>query len=385
MAAELIPGTFGIVSAKRATRLPFSGKQYADLGAVEIPTSPQEQYTSQDGRALRTFRVRSWADRWDFAAYMLGWSAPVFGDGGAFRYIHRELPDVYLPTVAVVEVQRYLGAPADDFGDETGEGPDGIESIDVEKPWLWASNIERMIGKGRQTSTILPGLPPGLGTFTSFPEAEVEVSYEARHYRLTDDQSLRDHQLTYVDSSGVSNPDEAYCARYCSYHPQPQVLSVFVPQDGMKWGADAPVGMAGQPSTNESHRYKYTVDVQIQWYAVPGIPLGLASQLGTVNDRNWMIRPPGTVRKFEAHTLIYLGYRLHSYRQITGDYVHDISLLFSHFEEGHNKDLCFPPGGNYRWTTLGTASYSTDSDDYLKHMVYQESNFADLFRLPNRS
>lgn len=366
---------------KRDLKLPQTGLKYADLGATELPTSPHEKYTHRHGQATRTFRLTSWPGRWDFAAYVLGWCEPRFAGDGTFSHLRRILPDAYLPTVNVVPVQRYHHRlDVDDHGRTVEAG--SVEAEEQERPWLWATDVVSVKGVGPQKTTFLPGLDPGLAAFSTYPEARVEVSYEVRHYRLVLDEEMVEKGMRRIDADGKLVPDESHASRYCSFHPQPVTLHASVPQDGMRWASTAPAGLAGEVARAETPYIKRSVDCQLRWYGVPGLPAGLHDLLGTVNDRAFEVRPPGQHHKFSAHTLMYLGFRLHTYRQVTGGYAHDVALLFSHFPDGHNRELAFPPGGAYRYATLTTAGYSPASDDYLKKMLYAEADFRKLFTLP---
>lgn len=370
---------------KRDIVLPFSGKKYDALGANEVYHSPGEKYAHHAGQATRTFIVDDYANRWDFCAFMLGWSEPRYASDNSFSHLSRVLPDAYKPTVSVTRTQHYARPDVDDWGRPVpGGSTGGINANEHERPWLWANDVVSVCGVGPQLTTILPGLDPGLGTLSTYSKARIEVSYEVRHYRLLIDDELVRDGWSRLDADGKEVPDELYATRYCSFHPQPVALYASVPQDGLVWAADAPVGLAGKPARSESPFVKYSVDCQLRWYGVPDLPAGLNSLLGTVNDKPIEFHPPGQKRYFSAHTLLYIGYRLHTYRQVLGNYVHDIAFLFSYFEPGHNKELAFPPGGKYRYAHLTTGGYDPSSDSYLQKFLYQGGDFSQLFRLSPR-
>lgn len=356
--------------------LPFNGSKFSDLGLEEVYASPREQYSHKAGRATRAFKAR-WSTRWDACAYLVGWSHANYSPSGTFTHVTRVLPEVYSPTVNLVPRKNNYPKARDDWGNAAGG--EAFEAEPQQKPWLWASGVENMKGLGRLTKTFLPD-----GTsFSSYPHASLDVVHEVLHYRLLTDEELVEKDFT-RKVSGVKYPDEFYAARYCSFHPQPNVLSMSVPQDGMKWAADAPGGLANKTASSDTQRKKFNVDIQVRWYGVPDVPEAVRTRLGTVNDRTWEMHPPGHVRKFRPHSLIYLGFHIQTRRQINGSFAHDLSLLFSFFNEGHNKELAFPRGGEYRWTTMTTKSYDSSNDGYINASLYPETNFNDLFQLPDR-
>lgn len=360
---------------KAKIKLPFTGVKFADLELEELPTSPTEQYSHQAGKVNRSLRCK-WKYRWDAAAYLLGWATPTYNNAKKFTHISRVLPDVYRPTIQLIKVPRFHRPIKDDWGNILDAG--GMQIDETTKPWLWATGVSEMQGDGPVSKTILPNGQ----SFSSYPYAKLEVTYEVLHYRLLDDDELIEKGFTrWVD--GKKYPDEFYASRFCSFHPQPNVLHMSIPQDGLKWEAGAVGGIAGKRALSEAQRKKFNIDIQIRWYGVPGIPDNIRSLLGTVNDRTWEIHPPGHVRKFSPQNLIYLGFRLHTYRQVTGEYVHDISLLFSHFNEGHNKELCYPIGNEYRWTGVQSSAYDRSTDNYINSSLYPEVNYNSLFQLPN--
>lgn len=364
-------------SQKKNVALPFTGVRFAELGLQELKNSPHEQYSHMAGKATRKFRC-SWGYRWDAVAYLLGWSSPKFNASGTFTHISRILPDVYKPAINIVPVaKKTVIRSKDDWDNITGGS--SVEASENDRPWLWATEINSIVGAGRQQKIILPDGH----SFSTYTEAHLEVSYEVRHYRLLSDKEMQQHNYTRMIDYDYY-PDEFYAARFCSFHPQPILLHMTVPQDGMFWNNDAVGGIAGKQNLNETKTVKCSTDIQLRWYGVPALPDAMRDMLGCINDRSIEIHPPGHVRRFNPHTLIYIGFRLNTYRQVTGEYVHDISYLFSHFKEGHNSELCFPPGNNYKWTNIRTAAYSRSNDSHLTSSLYPERDFNELFRLPNQ-
>lgn len=362
--------------AKDNTILPFSGVKAAQLKLQELDGSPKEQYISHAGIARRRFMCE-WAYRWDAAAYLLGWAEPVFSPDGTFLHIHRVLPEIYKPSIITLPVKHLKHDVKDDWGNVLATG--GVETRESQRPWLWATNITSMKGIGRQGITIFPGQR----SVSSFTKAEIEVEYVVRHYRLLEDRELLEHNFT----RRINNkyyPDEFYAGRFCSFHPQPNTMMMEVPRGGMVWAPGTPHGLAGKQATSTIHRQKQNLDIQVLWYGVPGIPSALNDQMGTLNDRTWEMHPPGHVRKFGPQTLIYMGYRVKTYRQITGTWANDISLLFSFFREGHNSEYAFPTGGEYRWCPLSSFDDAArESKQHMNKMIYPETNFNNLFQLPN--
>lgn len=362
-------------ASKETLRLPFTGAEFRHLELKELSHSPKEQYVSHAGVARRRFTCK-WEYRWDAAAYLLGWSEPVYTPNGEFLYVSRVLPEVYKPTIIKIPVKHLNHDVVDDWGNVLQTG--GVETRETERPWLWATSLTSVSGVGRQRLQEFPG-----GAAASrFELAELEVEYQVRHYRLLEDTELVDHKFT-RRSAGRYYPDEFYAARFCSFHPQPNTLMMEVPQGGMKWAPDTPHGLADKQATSHVQRGKQNLDIQILWYNVPGIPDALRTQAGTVNDRTWELHPPGHVRKFGPQTLLYMGFRVKTYRQITGAWANDISLLFSHFREGHNSEFAFPRGGEYRWSPLVSEAFDSASKKHMNKLLYPESNFNNLFRLPD--
>lgn len=341
---------------------------------AERPDSPVESYAGGVGKAMRILDV-AWTDRLHMMAGCLGWSEPVFDENGVFSHIKR------VPPVAYPAITTPIGLPQELL---KGGQPSNY--------WLYATAVESIepIGIDRSSIPSIVGSPAELVARTkdendmfTHAKARVKISYEALPYRVMTDADAR--------SLGFGQaPDESQMFRYVSRTTQPHAEHLTLPHGAMKWGADAPVGMAGVPATNQTGKIVPTVEIVFTWHQVPGLPEQANKMIGCVNSVAITDYSPGNYqpKTYAIGTLLFLGVETKTYRMSTGVFASDVIYRFKHFsaldpatglpyspERGHNYFLGFHAGG-YGYYTL---------EDAAGNGVYKAVDLRKLFTLPDRS
>lgn len=139
----------------------------ADL--LERPGSPQEQYTAQEGKVVRTVLV-PWRERWQ---HIRDWLKPPFVQQRlnldvSRNEISREIP------LTEEETREWIPLGIDEFGN--------LISIRSE-PWLYATDILSVRG--------IKPLGKNANDVMEYEWAEVEISFEKRSYVVRSDEEMR--------------------------------------------------------------------------------------------------------------------------------------------------------------------------------------------------
>lgn len=353
---------------KRLLILPTKAIQYS-----VHPGMLDESYADGKGRVRVQYDV-TWADRWDFCLFWLGYSeVSQLGTSGP-KYVSRVTPQPYRGSVA-----------------ETRPGTDQ----DSSQFWLWATAVEKIEGHSPAGIDVVTGAP-------LFEFARITIVYESLTYRIVTDQEM---VLKGKVANGVI--DESTLCRNVTrvVHPTAEYLTLGFGRYRWAEGATPPKGNfltgANIGITVPSQEVVYT------WHQVPrskprsdagppsyAVPEAAKKAIGTVNKYDFDFNTDGTP-KFPAGTLLLTAIEVKPYRWIHNYYYSDVTYKMRYFNAV--RPGTFPPehyatpkGHNYfLYTPQPQENNNFQNYDYylLTHdgeptgiKVYQESDFKDLFR-----
>ena len=306
--------------------LPTAGRAPILYKESAIASSMDESYQNNAAKASRVFDV-GFDDRWDFVREMIGWSEDAFMPDGVTRFIKRTLPKAY-----------------------------PVFTKKNNKPWLWARHASSI--KGLKADGWVAAKQHG-----HYNTSRIKIEYESVPYSIWRDDEIK-------NTAGI--PDEAQLFRYIVRTFQPSSEYLTFPRGAYKWVDDGvPANRA--PVDGSRGRVVSFLEITYTWVEVPGVPLALASLIGSVNNELF----DGAT----AETLLLVGATLKPYRSVVGNRVFDIEMKTRLFNPesgvGHNHFLRFKGDG-------AAPFYARITNDGLSTgtPVFPKKDFKTLFGPP---
>ncbi len=347
--------------------------RYGPVEYDEVPMgSPTYALARGQHKVERTFIVK-WSDRDAFLKCTLGFPYLVTTNESA-------------PYNGFV--QRFMPLSTQDLTD-----PDAT----ADTPWLLASAVTRMEGKGARgfidASTFIP----------VYEKAQITLLFESSTYKhYTDAQmpTLNAPNGTRVIVEGfVPTPAQAFSLRrYITKIRKPSAEFIQLPRGFMNWAYDNPTfaQLLTLPPRADfaTAQLQASLEIQWTWHEVPFVPEASRLYIGYVNQF------PVTDGKdtYNAETLLLLSADIKPYRTAAGAFVNDITYRCKYFEpepgKGHNHFLRYEASFNrltrQRITTTGYSSTVTAprvipgtttlvNTLLVPKNVYPSADFANLF------
>jgi len=331
-----------------------------DYHFFEVPGSPEESYTSQEGKLIRTFHTR-WDERWSFAAALIGWSEIA-------RESDQEVFGV--PVGVTRQMVRHTPIPYDEIGHLVTPAKAKTSEDLAFAAWLYPSQVVSIKGIGPKADSFYADNPTGRGPSDIYKHAEVKILFEKMSFRIPSNANYK-HDGTSTN----------YVTRFVA--PTSRIASF--PFGLMKY-ADG----SGQVALNQQYRVEHILEYVMIWHQVPietynvlEFVQHIKGFVGTLNN--------AVFENYSKGTVLMTSCRFNFYEQIMGGWATDVYMTFHVLSyRDVNNEVYFPERGHNFFfhftdydlvkTTGGT--YNPGDANTQKHGVYLLRDFDELFLYP---
>ncbi len=231
----------------------------------------------------------------------------------------------------------------------------GYAPLDLDptgKTWLYATSLDGIQGKGKIDSYDNGGV-------AQYKKAEISLGYEALTYIIKTDAEMIN--AGYVFPQTIGSPDESFMSRYVTKFRQPTAEYLQLPFGALKWVQQKsvvdPPGLVSVPGGTVGV-IQAAQEVTYTWHMVPSVPVGVKTQIGTVNSS------PFDFGQYQRGQLLLTNVEVRPYRWFFNQRLFDIVYKFRFFA---------PAGGGPDSNAAGFPTQ--DSNDDLVLEYYGNNHF----------